>query len=87
MQAEAAISGDDDIAIVERIGQFRQSHVTARCGSGKPPAVGVTDATTAGHILAKRASISGHESGPSKRDHSGGDAPCEDKGFGSQLGR
>jgi DNA polymerase-4 len=34
----------------------------------------VTDAITAGHILAKRASISGHESGPSKRDHSGGHA-------------
>ena len=33
MQAEAAASGDDDIAIVERIGQFRQSDVTARSGS------------------------------------------------------
>ena len=40
----------------------------------KPPGAGVTDATTAGHILAKRASISGHESGPSKCDHSGGRA-------------
>src|ERR1700686_4531890 len=32
MQAEATASGDDDVTIMERIGQFRQAGIAARRG-------------------------------------------------------
>ena len=62
-----------------RLSQRKRLRCSIRL-DGKPPGAGVTGATTAGHILAKRASISGH-AGSSKRDHIEGTRHARTKGL------